>query len=107
MAGGLHKDEGKAPLALVPRSLLEAVSRVLEFGARKYKADNWRLGIEWRRVAGSLLRHTFAWLEGEDKDPESGLSHLAHAATNVAFLLEYERTHQELDDRYMSGKVEL
>ena len=38
--------------------------------------------------------------DGEDKDPESGLSHLAHAACCIMFLLEFEKTHPELDDRY-------
>jgi len=46
------------------------------------------------------MRHIAAYNEHENKDPESGLSHLAHAACCLLFLLEYEDTHPELDDRY-------
>jgi hypothetical protein len=46
------------------------------------------------------MRHLHAFNDGEDKDPESGLSHLAHASCCLMFLLEFEKTHQELDDRY-------
>jgi hypothetical protein len=46
------------------------------------------------------MRHIMAFNDGEDKDPESGLSHLAHAACCIMFLLEFEKTHQELDDRF-------
>lgn len=45
------------------------------------------------------MRHLWAWWRGEDTDPESGLSHAAHAAWGCFALLEYARTHPELDDR--------
>jgi len=45
-----------------------------------------------------------AFNDGEDKDPESGLSHLAHSLCCLMFLLEFEKTHPELDDRYKVTK---
>jgi hypothetical protein len=43
-----------------------------------------------------------AWYSGEDFDPESGLSHLAHAACNLMMLQEFEYTKPLLDDRIKS-----
>lgn len=92
-------DAGKPQLDLLPREGLEQIARVLEYGARKYQIHNYKKGRAWRRDAGAILRHVFAWLDGEDLDPESGLSHLAHAGCGVLFLLEYLKTHPELDNR--------
>jgi hypothetical protein len=66
----------------------------------KYPRDNWRKGTEWREFLGSALRHLLAWGDGEDLDRESGLSHLKHAATNIAFLIEYQERGLGTDDRY-------
>ena len=41
----------------------------------------------------------FAWFRGERNDPESGLSHLAHAICNLMMLIHYETTYPEGDDR--------
>lgn len=95
--------EGKPLLGLLPTRPLEQIARVLEYGAKKYAPHGWRNGIEWQRTLNAALRHLLTYNGGEDKDTESGLSHLAHAACNLLFLLEYEVTHPELDDRYKSG----
>lgn len=97
---GVKFDNGKVPLELLPALPLIKIGQVLEFGAKKYNDHNWRKGMKWSRVAGAALRHFLAWLNGEDTDPESGLSHLAHCACCLLFLLEYEKTKPELDDRW-------
>ena len=87
-----HKaDAGKPRPDLLPPLAVLEIAKVLEFGARKYAPDNWRKVEGWRwRYAGAALRHLFAWLGGEARDPESGLLHLAHAGCCVLFLLEKE-----------------
>lgn len=75
------------------------IAKVLDFGAKKYDSWNWSKGIAWSRVYGALLRHLFAWWRGEDRDPESGLSHLAHAGCCLVFLLQYNLTRRSYDDR--------
>lgn len=44
----------------------------------------------------SLLRHLFAYNDGKDTDPESGLSHLDHACASLAMLVASIRANPEL-----------
>ena len=64
---------------------------VCGFGAQKYDDDNWRKGYSWRLSFGAMLRHIHAFWRGEDNDPESGLSHLAHAAWHCMVLFTFSR----------------
>lgn len=93
-------------MELLPRPALEAIAEVLAFGARKYSRWNWRDGIAYSRVLGALLRHVHAYNDGEDLDPETGLSHMAHAGCCITFLLTYIKERPELDDRYKPRKSE-
>lgn len=96
----LKFDQDKLPLHLLSTEAMNQTAAVLKFGAQKYAAHNWRKGFTWSRPLAAAMRHITAFNAGEDKDPESGLSHLAHAACCIMFLLEFEKTHKELDDRY-------
>ncbi len=102
---GVKHDSGKPPMALLSGSALLEIARVLDFGQGKYNTWNWKGGMAWSRVAGAVLRHIFAWLGGQDKDPETGLSHLAHAACGLMFLLDFEVNNLGSDDRFKPGKV--
>lgn len=94
------KDAGKVPLQLLPLDALTEIAKVLQFGAQKYAERGWEKGINFDRVFGATLRHLFAWHQGEDKDPETGLNHLAHAGCEVLFLLAFvKRGRVDLDDR--------
>lgn len=93
-------DSGKYRLDLLPKTFLEETANVLEFGSKKYSANNWREGCDWSRYHAAMLRHITAWGEGETNDPESGINHLAHAACSIAFLLDYAETKTGHDDRY-------
>lgn len=81
--------EGGAPGGRCGRAL-EAITRVLAFGARKYTARNWECGIAYSRCYGAVLRHVFAVARGEERDSETGEHHYTHAATEIMFLLTYE-----------------
>lgn len=96
----LKFDDDKLPINLLSSIALNQTAAVLKFGAQKYHAHNWRAGFAWSRPLAAAMRHIMAYNDGEDLDPESGLSHLAHAACCIMFLLEFEKTHPELDDRY-------
>lgn len=96
----LKFDQDKLPLNLLSTEAMNQTAAVLAFGAEKYAEHNWRQGFAWSRPLAAAMRHITAFNAGEDRDPESGLSHLAHAACCIMFLLEFEKTHQHLDDRY-------
>jgi hypothetical protein len=93
-------DEEKAIMALIPSEALFEIGKVYTFGAKKYSAHNWRGGFNYIRVASAALRHIYAWLSGEDKDPESGFSHLAHAVCCLMMLITFQITKTGTDDRY-------
>lgn len=95
------KDDGKKlRMHLLPVDPVLDIVKVLEFGAKKYAPNAWREGVAWTRIMDAAERHLASWKKGDDYDKESGLNHLAHAACNIIFLLEYERTSTRLDDRY-------
>lgn len=96
-------DQDKLPLHLLSTEAMNQTAAVLQFGAKKYAEHNWRKGFDWSRPLAAAMRHITAFNNGEDKDPESGLSHLAHAACCIMFLLEFEKTHKHLDDRYKAS----
>jgi hypothetical protein len=98
-------DDGKVDWTLVPFEALEGMAQVLTFGAKKYDSWNWTTGggFKWTRVLASCMRHLFAFMRGEDNDPESGLSHISHAQCNLLFLAYYIRNKNKFpnDDRYV------
>lgn len=97
---GVKHDQDKPEMALLSSIALLETAKVMTFGKLKYSANNWRGGFAWTRPLSAALRHIFAYLGGQDKDPETGISHLAHAICCLMFVLEFEVTHPELDDRY-------
>jgi len=98
----IKHDETKTPWALLPFDAVEAVVEVLRFGAKKYGDRNWEQGegFLYSRLYSAAMRHLTAWWGGQDADPETGCSHLAHAACCILFLLAYRlRGQHESDDR--------
>lgn len=90
---GTKHDQGKPAFDLIPPLALEAIARVLEYGARKYAPDNWRHVKDSpgrRRYYRAALGHLNRWKSGELVDPETGESHLAHTLCCVLFELERE-----------------
>lgn len=105
MSEGVKFDGDKLRYELIPPEYLEGAAEALTFGATKYGARNWEQGMEWGRVFGALLRHLYAWWRGDKGgDPETGLSHLSHAAACLAMLMAYEKRNSGEDDRYVVQK---
>lgn len=103
----IRKNEGKLRMDLVPTSAIKAMAEVLTKGAEKYDERQWEKGHDWSTPYASLMRHLTAWWEGENKDPESELSHLSHVIMNVAMLIEYEQNYPELDNRPRKDKEDV
>lgn len=95
LVGGLKHDGGKPRWSLLMRGCadaLQAVVRVLTFGAQKYADDSWQsVQNGQQRYRDALYRHMNAIERGELADDESGESHWAHVATNALFLYELHK----------------
>jgi len=100
----LRYNQGKLKWSLVDWKSLEPMVRVLEMGAKKYAPYNWTKGMPVTEVSESLLRHMYAFLEGENYDKESNIEHLGHVMCNAMFLIHIMREKPEFDDRTIINK---
>ena len=99
-------DATKVRVDLLPVGPMLQIAEVFTFGAKKYFADSYRQGetVAWSRTYGSIMRHMMSFWNGEDKDPESHLSHLAHAGTQLCILMEHSTYNKDKDDRFVRGQ---
>lgn len=74
--------------ALDPVALIE-LGRVAGMGANKYSAFNYLKGFDWAHAYNAMQRHANLFWAGEDRDAESGLPHIAHAAWMALALLSF------------------
>jgi hypothetical protein len=99
-----HKDTtGKPKLRLIPYDCLAEVAKVREFGNNKYGEEHGWRDVDSLDFADAALRHIYKYLYQSDKDSESGLQHLAHAATSILLALQIDIE----NDRSNSLKTEL
>ena len=103
---GVKFDTGKRRVDLVPTEAINALADILTAGAVKYGEHNWRHGMDWSRVYGAAQRHMLAFWGGDDIDEESGMPHLWHALTNIAFLVSYQALSVGRDDRWTQEEAE-
>lgn len=90
----------KCPMQLLPPFALVQTAWVHGLGAEKYGAWNWRRNqVEAMTYVGAILRHLAAWTDGQDNDPESGRSHLAHIAASCNILMDAEHVGTLIDNR--------
>lgn len=118
METGRKEKRGKLRYDLMPPRSFERVVEVLTYGAEKYtvygdctcnipssghtiscashkiisKGDNnWKLVEDpFETYYAAALRHLQKYRLGETTDPDSMIHHLAHAITDLIFLLEFE-----------------
>ena len=101
----LRYNNGKLQWSLVDFDSLEGLVRVLEAGAKKYSKNNWKKGMPVTQVSESLMRHLFAFLKGEDVDPESGCRHISHVMCNAMFIEYIMREKPHYDNRQDNSGV--
>ena len=100
MTQALKFDNEKPGMDLLPVAAKRAIAEVFDFGAKKYARHNWRSGFNYSRLIAAAERHLDAFNDGEDLDPESGKSHLAHLGCCVLMLLESTIKGYGTDDRF-------
>ena len=92
--------EKKLKMSSTPVMPLQEMGKVFELGAKKYGRYNWRLhAVSATVYYDAALRHLMAWFEGEDTDPESGVSHLAHVMACMAILMDAQKSGKLKDNR--------
>ena len=99
-ATGGEKEVSPLRYDLLPVLPLREVAKLYGVGAAKYAAHNWRRGYEWSNSYSALQRHAQRFWSGESIDPQGGFHHLAAVVFHALALMEFERTHPELDDRW-------
>lgn len=77
--------EGKPRYGLIPIGPLRRLAMRYTDGAKAYGEDNYQKGIPFSRVADSLLRHIYSYLDGDSSE-----DHLAAVAWNAFALMFYE-----------------
>lgn len=94
----------KPPLHLIPPAAEVQEAVVMGLGASKYGPFNWRdHSVAASVYIAAAKRHVSQWFDGQDIDPESGVSHLAHARACLGILLDAEATGKLVDDRPPAG----
>lgn len=83
---------------LIPSEPLGEVARVFQIGAEKYEPRGWEKGFAWSEAADRIFKHFGYWSRGEKFDKDDGQHNLASVAWGALILMEFERTHPELDD---------
>ena len=72
----------------VPTTFVWAVGVAMLEGARKYGRSNYRVaGVRASVYVDAAKGHIDQWWEGENLDPDTGLSHLVKAAASLAVLI--------------------
>lgn len=87
-----------------PMSVMPAVYRVFELGAKKYGLKNWRKQpVDVSTYYSAAHRHLLEFFEGGvDIDPESGQSHLAHVIACCMIVMDGMICGKLIDDRNKS-----
>lgn len=91
----------KAPLSVVPMGVVAEIGvGMLEGAAKGYGRHNYRaVGVRASVYFDATMRHLISWWEGEDIDPDSGMSHITKALTSLTVLRDAQMQRKCTDDR--------
>ena len=97
--------EAKPKMSDTPTIGLREMGKVFTGGAVKYGRFNWRdHKVSATVYYDAAQRHIMAWFNGEDIDPESGISHLAHVMACCNIILDAQEKNMLNDNRATTGK---
>ena len=75
------------------------MAKVFGWGCLKYQDRNWEKGYKWGLSFAAMERHQKAFWRREERDPESGLRHLAHSVWHGLVLLTFAMRNLGTDSR--------
>ena len=85
--------DGKGRYDLLPWNAIDELAKHCENGAKKYGERNCEKGIPVHSLLDSAIRHLSCYLRGQNEE-----NHLRAAMWNVAFTIEMELNHKEMQD---------
>ncbi len=90
----------KVPMSTVPSAVIMEIGLGMLEGACKYGRHNYReMGVRGSVYYDAAQRHLMSWWEGEDEDPDSGLSHVTKALASLTVLRDSMIMDNWVDDR--------
>lgn len=91
----------------VPITIIWELGVAMLEGARKYGRHNYRVaGVRASVYVDAAKGHIDQWWEGEDLDPDTGLSHITKAMASLAVLRDAMIQDKMLDDRPPKTDIE-
>jgi hypothetical protein len=79
---------------------LRRLALTYQEGAEKYGDNNWRKGMPFSSTLNHAIKHIFQYISGDTSE-----DHLAHAAWGLLAVMEYEKTHPDLNDLHFHNQV--
>jgi Domain of unknown function (DUF5664) len=90
----------KASMSTIPAPVIMELGIAMTEGACKYGRSNYRIiGVRSSVYYDATMRHLMSWWEGEDLDPDSGLSHITKAIASLVVLRDSMMQDKNTDDR--------
>jgi hypothetical protein len=82
----------KPPLSTVPMGVMFEIGAAMLEGACKYGRHNYRVaGVRSSVYFDAAMRHLARWWEGEDIDPDSGMSHITKCIAGLVVLRDAQK----------------
>lgn len=93
-------------VSVIPTASFLHLGQVMQLGANKYGPFNWRVKpVPADVYVDAAMRHLLSWFDGEDIDPESGMSHLGHMMACGAILIDAMENGMLKDNRPVKGRT--
>lgn len=90
----------KTPFSTISAPVMAELGVAMAEGAMKYGRHNYRaVGVRASVYYDAVFRHMVSFWEGEDIDPDSGLSHITKAMASLAVLRDSMIQGNWVDDR--------
>jgi len=91
----------------VPQTVIWELGVAMLEGARKYGRHNYRVsGVRASVYVDAAKGHIDQWWEGEDKDPDTGLSHITKSIASLVVLRDAMINDMYVDDRPPKASLE-